>query len=87
MPGAEPPPPPPAPTPELPPERPGVGWTWLVAGLPLGLLAAALDLRVYRQYVAGEVWWKSWEHDAGATWHWVPFIHPPLFTEYMRAFL
>jgi len=63
-----------------------VGWRWLAWGLPLALVAGGFDLLMFALYRRQEVWWKSWEHAAGADWHWVPFIHPPLFTQYMRAF-
>jgi len=59
---------------------------WLFAGVPLGLLAAVLDLLLVAGRTQGTLWWKAWEHPAGASWHWVPFIHPPLFTQYMRGF-
>ena len=69
-----------------PAQQERVGWWWLAWGLPLALIAGALDLLFFDLYRRQEVWWKSWEHAAGADWHWVPFIHPPLFTQYMRAF-
>jgi hypothetical protein len=59
---------------------------WLIQALPLALLAGGIHLLFFFLYRHKDVWWKSWEHPAGASWHWVPFIHPPLFTEYMRAF-
>lgn len=69
-----------------PPTLDRPGWTWLAWGLPMALLAGGFDLLLFALYRRQEVWWKSWEHAAGADWHWVPFIHPPLFTQYMRAF-
>lgn len=57
--------------------------TWAI---PFALVAGGLNLALYRAYLAHHVWWKSWEHPAGEAWRWVPFIHSPFFTQYMRHF-
>jgi hypothetical protein len=57
--------------------------TWAI---PFALLAGVLNLTLYRLHLAHDVWWKTWEHPAREPWTWVPFIHSPFFTQYMRGF-
>ncbi len=58
----------------------------LLAAVAAGVVAAGANGLLLWLYRSRDVWWKSWEHPAGDPWRWVPFIHSPFFTQYMRYF-
>jgi len=58
----------------------------LLWAIPFAAVAAGLNYALFRLYLGREIWWKSWEHSAGEAWRWVPFLHSPFFTQYMRRF-
>ena len=63
-----------------------LGSPWVRGGLILGIatFVVLFGIRLGWMYVLGDLAGESYAHPAPGVWRWQPWIHPPLYGEYMR---